>query len=80
MIGPTDLLHPSPAPNFKTFQVTANIDIVKEKNILASAENRTRFPRGLYLILVTTLHRHCISAYIVIIGIRAIIFFKLINL
>jgi len=21
VIGPTDLLHPSPAPNFKTFQV-----------------------------------------------------------
>jgi len=21
MIGPTDLLHPSPAPHFKTFQV-----------------------------------------------------------
>jgi hypothetical protein len=25
MIGPTDLLHPSPAPHFKTFQVNETL-------------------------------------------------------
>jgi hypothetical protein len=25
MIGPTDLLHPSPAPHFKTFQILPGV-------------------------------------------------------